>query len=150
MMERLIRSLALAVDSESTRDQRARAAAEIIRDARGYRWVGIYDVDDEDIVLIGYTGSSPPEHQRIAVMQGLSGEAVRSRATVVSNDVGRNPCYLMTFQGTGSEIIVPILGAESGIVIGTIDVESDRIDAFSQDDVAFVEECAAALRPLYD
>ncbi len=150
MMERLIRSLALAVDSESPRDQRASAAAEIIRNARGYRWVGIYDVDDEEIVLIGYTGSSPPEHQRFAVTQGLSGEAVSSRATVVSNDVARNPSYLVTFRGTGSEIVVPILGAESGIVIGTVDVESDRTDAFSPDDVAFVEECAAVLRPLYD
>ena len=73
-----------------------------------------------------------------------------SRATVVSNDVARNPSYLVTFRGTGSEIVVPILGAESGIVIGTVDVESDRTDAFSPDDVAFVEECAAVLRPLYD
>ncbi len=150
MIGPLSRSLALAVDSESPREQRARAAAEIVRDARGYRWVGIYDVNDEEIVLVGHTGSSLPEHPRFGIGQGLSGEAVRSRATVVSNDVARNPHYLETFQGTGSEIVVPILGAESGIVIGTLDVESDRIGAFVQDDVAFVEECAAVLRPLYD
>ncbi len=150
MIGPLSRSLALAVDAESPREERARAAVEMVRDARGYRWVGIYDVDDEDVVLIGHTGSSQPEHPRFAVTQGLSGEAVRSRATVVSNDVARDPRYLVAFQGTGSEIVVPVLGAESGIVIGTLDVESDRIGAFSQDDVSFVEECAAALRPLYD
>ena len=76
MMERLIRSLALAVDSESPRDQRASAAAEIIRNARGYRRVGIYDVDDEEIVLIGYTGSfrRASTFRRYAGLERRSGE----------------------------------------------------------------------------
>jgi GAF domain-containing protein len=75
---------------------------------------------------------------------------VRTRASVVSNDVSRDPGYLSTFGTTVSEAIVPILGAESGIVIGTLDAESDRAGAFSDEDVAFLEECAAMLRPLYD
>lgn len=133
-MNDVVRALGRAVDSESPREERARTAAEIVRSARGYRWVGIYDVGDEEIVLIGHTGSTPPQHQRFGMAEGLSGESVRTRATVVSN----------------RETIVPILGAESGIVIGTLDAESDRVEAFSQDDVAFLEECAAALRPLYD
>lgn len=130
----LTRSLALAVHSESPREERACAAAEIVRAARSYRWVGIYDVGDEEIVLIGDTGSAPPRHSLLGVAQGLSGAAVRTRATVIGN----------------LEIVVPILGAESGIVIGTIDVESDRADALTHDDVAFVEDCAAVLRPLFD
>lgn len=133
-MGTLTRSLALAVDSEAPREERARAAAEIVRTARSYRWVGIYDVGDEEIVLIGQAGLTSPAQPHLDVTQGLGGEAVRTRATVVGN----------------REIVVPILGAESGIVIGTIDVESDLADAFSDDDVAFVEECAAVLRPLFD
>lgn len=134
MSEPVRRTLALAADSESPRVDRARAAAEIIRHARGYRWVGIYEVDDEEIVLIADTGSVPPLHPDLGAAQSLTGEAVRTRASVVSD----------------AEIVVPILGAESGIVIGTVDVESNRVKAFSDDDVAFVEECAAVLRPLYD
>jgi GAF domain-containing protein len=135
----IARPLAQAVDSEAPREERACAAAELIRAAREYRWVGIYDVGDDVIAVIGYTGQTPPAHQRFAITAGLSGEAVRTRATVVG-----------TFPTTGSEAIVPILGAESGIVIGTLDVESDRTEAFSSDDVAFLEDCAAVLRPLYD
>jgi putative methionine-R-sulfoxide reductase with GAF domain len=135
-MNEIVRELARAADAESPREQRARTAAEIIRDARGYRWVGIYDVGDEEIALIGYTGSTPPRHERFGIENGLSAEAVRKRASVISNN--------------RSQTIVPILGAESGIVIGTLDAESDRIGAFSDDDVAFLEECAAVLRPLYD
>jgi putative methionine-R-sulfoxide reductase with GAF domain len=133
------RSLAQAVDAETPREERACAAAEIVRKAGAYRWVGIYDVGDEEIVLLGQTGPTAPAHARFAVTRGLSGEAVRTRLTVVSNDVG-----------SGSETIVPILGPESGIVIGTLNVEQDRTDAFSRADVAFLEECAAVLRPLYE
>ena len=135
-MNEHVRRLAAAVDAETPREIRARDGAQIIREARGYRWVGIYDVGDEEIVAIGHSGATPPMHERFGVEHGLSGEAVRTRATVVAS--------------TGSETIVPILGAESAIVIGTLDVENDRIDAFTGDDLAFLEECAAVLRPLYD
>jgi L-methionine (R)-S-oxide reductase len=149
-MDDVARRLARVADSESPRDERARAVAEAIRDARGYRWIGIYDVGDEEIVLLAHTGAVSPAHTRFSIDQGLSGDAVRRRTTVVSNDVANDPRYLAAFENTGSETIVPVLGAESGIVIGTLDVESDRVDAFSRDDVAFLEECAAVLRPLYD
>ena len=129
-------SLARAVDADSPREERAQKAAAMIRDARGYRWVGIYDVGDEEIALIGHSGAEPPQYERFSIDQGLSGEAVRTRCTVVD--------------GPRSETIVPILGAEAGIVIGTLDVESNRLDAFDAQGVAFLEECAAALRPLYD
>lgn len=120
-MNATARALAQAVDSESPREERAAAAAELVRTARGYRWVGIYDVGDDEVVLIGDSGSTSREG------------AVRMRVTVVAADA-----------------VVPILGAESGIVIGTLDAESDRVDAFAGDEVDFLEECAAALRPLYD
>jgi putative methionine-R-sulfoxide reductase with GAF domain len=121
-MSGFISELASAADSGSQRDERARAAAELIRKAQDYRWVGIYDVDDDDIALIGDAGERP------------ANEAARTRATVVA----------------GAEIVVPILGAESGIVIGTIDAQIEDSNARVSDDVAFLEECAAVLRPLYD
>jgi L-methionine (R)-S-oxide reductase len=148
-MNEIARRIAEAADSESPRAERARASAEIVRAARDYRWVGIYDVGDEKISLLAHTGA-PPAHPRFSLTEGLSGEAVRTRATVMSNDVGSDPRYLTAFDSTGSEIIVPVLGAESGIVIGTLDVESDLAGAFSEEDVSFLEECAAVLRPLYD
>ncbi len=135
-MKAIVRSVAEAADTESPREQRARASAELIRSARAYRWVGIYDVGDDEITLVGDTGAEPPARQRLAVSEGLGGEAVSTRATVVGRE--------------GSEIIVPVLGAESGIVIGMLNVQSDGTHAISDEDVRFLEECAAVLRPLYD
>jgi putative methionine-R-sulfoxide reductase with GAF domain len=134
MKQLVAEALLRAVDAETAREERARAAAEVICDAGGYRWVGIYDVGDEQITIIGQTGPIPPVHERFPITQGLSGEAVTTRATVT----------------TDSETVVPVLGAESGIPIGTLDVECARDGAFSDDSVAFLEECAALLRPLYD
>jgi len=111
MNDSFLQRLSAAVDNEANRDERARRAAEMIREARGYRWVGIYDVGDEEISVVGYTGAPPRGH----------------------------PSYS-----------VPILGAESGVVIGTLDVESDSVDAFTPADANFLEECAGTLRPLYD
>jgi putative methionine-R-sulfoxide reductase with GAF domain len=118
------RAIAQAVDTEAPREQRACSVAEIIRNAQGYRWVGIYDVGDAEIALIGYAGAAPPAQPRFAI----------SQATTVSD----------------SGAVVPILGAESGIVIGTLDAQGERSGAFGDDDVAFLEECASMLRPLYD
>ncbi len=134
MSDSTLRELAASLDSTDMRDLRARRAAEIVRAARGYRWVGIYDVDDDRIELIGHTGVQAPVFVEFPVDRGLSGEAVRTRATVV----------------TGSEMIVPILGAESGIAIGTLDIESDRSGAFTDEDRRFVERCAIALMPLFE
>jgi putative methionine-R-sulfoxide reductase with GAF domain len=121
MSDAVIRALLAAADTEAPREERARAAADIVRAARGYRWAGIYDVGDDEVALIGESGISS------------QGSAIARRMTI---DAYRT--------------VMPILGAESGIVIGTLDVESDRAEPFSSEDVAFLEECAAALRPLYD
>ncbi|MBV8489041.1 MAG: hypothetical protein JO199_00835 [Candidatus Eremiobacteraeota bacterium] len=136
MKDAVVRELAAALDSTDVREVRARHAAEIVRAARGYRWVGIYEVDDDRITILGHTGPDAPAFPTFDATQGLTGEVVRTRTT--------------TFGSTGSELIVPILGAESGMVIGTLDVESATTDAFGSDDAAFLEACATALMPLYE
>ena len=49
---------------------RARRAAEIVRKARGYRWVGIYDVDDDRIELLGHTGPQAPVFVSFSATRG--------------------------------------------------------------------------------
>jgi putative methionine-R-sulfoxide reductase with GAF domain len=126
--------LARVADSEAPREERARAAAETIRAAGDYRWVGISDVGDDEIAVIASTGDRRPARARFPLTEGLSGEAVGTRRTAVGD----------------SEAVVPILGAESGIVIGTLHVQSDRAARFSDSELDFLESCAAVLRPLYD
>jgi putative methionine-R-sulfoxide reductase with GAF domain len=75
--------------------------------------------------VIAWSGLGPPAFMRFAANAGLTGEAVRSKATVVVNDVSTNPHYLTAFAGTAAEIIVPVLDP-TGQSRGRLDRRRER------------------------
>lgn len=115
--------------------------AEMIRAARGYRWVGVYKLVREDLVIVAGTGDDPPCYRRFPATQGLCGAAVESRETVVVDDVRKDVRYLPTFGSTLSEIVVPII-SQSERVKGVIAAESKKLKAFSKDDREVLERVA--------
>jgi L-methionine (R)-S-oxide reductase len=139
---------AAGLDNASTKESRARLIAQLIQSSRNYHWVGIYEVRSNEISALGWTGSSPPAFPTFPITQGLNGAAVSLRRTVMVNDVTSDPRYLTTFGTTRSEMIVPVLH-NSGAVVGTIDVESDRANAFNDQDREALEACADALVQLW-
>ena len=110
----------------------------------GYRWVGIYKISRGDFVIVARTGETPPAYPRFPITQGLAGSAVESKQSVMVADVHKDPRYLPTFGSTMSEIVVPII-AESGRAVGLIDVESEKLNAFTEKDREFLERAAALL-----
>ena len=110
--------------------------------------MGLYEVTDTEISAITWTGTVAPAFPRFPREKGLNGIAVLTKAPVVSQDVANDPRYLTAFATTGSEAIFPVV-ASAGQVIGTIDVESDQLDAFSAADEEFLRACAIAVRPLW-
>jgi GAF domain-containing protein len=131
-----------------SRQAKAERAAGIIRRAGGYRWVGLYDVSPADIAVVAWQGPAPPTHPRFPRSQGLNGAAVASGSPVIVPDVSTDPRYLTTIGGTRAEMIVPVKDGD-GRVVGTIDVESEQTNAFSESDRTLLEGCAEALRPLW-
>jgi L-methionine (R)-S-oxide reductase len=101
-------------------------------------------------VAIAWTGSDAPAYPRFPVSQGLSGAAVATGQPVVVQDVSRDPRYLTTFGSTRAEAIFPVTALHDGRIVGTIDVESDRVGAFQAEDEAFLRDCALMLRPLWE
>ncbi len=142
----------LRVIAAERRDRQylATRAAEIICRIGPYRWVGIYDIGPEDAHVFAWSGKvGPPAFVRFPKTAGLTGQAVKTNKTVVVNDVSKSDTYLTAFAGTHSEIIVPILDPTQSHVIGTIDVESDRLNAFRPADQKVLEQCALALASLW-
>jgi GAF domain-containing protein len=131
------------------RTARARQAAELIRAARGFDWVGLYDVTSKEIEAIAWTGADAPAFPHFPITRGLNGVAVASRQHVVVQDVTTDPRYLTTFGATRAEAIFVVASPIDGRIIGTIDVESDRPNSFTPDDEAFLRSCAEALVPLW-
>jgi len=144
-LERL-RNLAF---SSTNRTVKAREIAELIRKARGYHWVGLYDVTSTEIAAIAWTGAKAPAFPRFPVTRGLNGVAVISRRPVVVQDVTHDPRYLTTFGSTRAEAIFVVASPADARIIGTIDVESDRPNAFTPEDEAFLAGCAEALVSLW-
>jgi GAF domain-containing protein len=141
----VIEAIRKAARGNASRRSRLERVAGIIRSAGGYRWVGIYDVTENEIAVIAWSGPEAPAHPRFPASQGLCGDAVRRRETVVVPDVTRDSRYLTTFGSTRSEIVVPILDLGTRRAIGTLDVESEKTDAFDDEDQLFLERCAKEL-----
>jgi len=141
-------SLRRIASAAGLREERARRISELILRSGSYRWVGLYDVGPREISVIAWTGPAAPTHPRFPATQGLNGQAVASRRTIVVGDVSTDPHYLATLSSTRAEMVVPVLG-KNGEVVGTIDVESEVVHRFSDTDRIFVEECAAAIAPIF-
>ena len=109
-----------------------------------YTWVGIYLLDGNELVLGPFVGKPSP-HTRIPLGRGICGAAATEQTTIIVDDVNSDPRYLACSIETRSEIVVPImLGGE---VLGEIDIDSDRLAAFTGDDQRLLEAVAADLAP---
>ena len=126
----------------------ANELAAALRSAGGYRWVGLYEVTDAEIAILGWSGVGPPAHPRFPRDRGLCGAAVASGSSIVVDDVARDSRYLTTFGTTRSELVVPV--SKAGVVRGVVDVESERVAAFDADERARVERFAATLEDLWE
>ncbi|MGC2422695.1 MAG: GAF domain-containing protein [Candidatus Acidiferrales bacterium] len=140
-----IRSTAMGGDD---RAEKAKRLADLIRKLGEYRWVGVYDVGAELVSIIAWSGPSAPEYPSFPATEGLTGAAIQQKRAVIVGDVRNDPRYLTAFGSTLSEIIVPVLSPD-GRVIGTVDVESERANAFSASDQQMIEQCAEAALPLW-
>ncbi len=74
------------------------------------------------------------------IERGIIGRAVRSGQPLLVDDVNQEPDYHRVNDSTCSELAVPIRRDER--VIGVLNLESDRLAAFGQQDVRFVEHLA--------
>jgi len=125
----------------------AKKIAEAIREAGAYRLVGIYDVNVRPgmVANIAWSGPNPPAHPFFPITKGLTSRAITSRKTVNVGDVASDSSYLTALDSTRAEIIVPILDETGEHVIGTIDVESEDLNAFDSKAQALLEKSANVL-----
>ena len=107
-----------------------------------YTWVGIYVLQDDELLLGPYLGKPSP-HTRIPLGRGICGAAATTKHTIVVDDVNSDARYLACSLETQSEIVVPIM--RDGAVLGEIDIDSDRRAAFGEDDRRLLEAAAAVL-----
>ena len=108
-----------------------------------YNWIGIYIVKGNDLILGPWRGKQATEHTKIPIGKGICGSAAASGKTEIIDDVNTDKRYLSCFVSTKSEIVVPI--KKDGKVLGEIDIDSDKKNAFSKKDKIFLENLADIL-----
>jgi L-methionine (R)-S-oxide reductase len=143
LLHKLKNILAQNVD----RAVKAARITEAIRDEGGYRWVGIYDVDIHRALVsnLAWSGPGAPAFLTFPITKGLTSRAISEKKTINVGDVANAPDYLTALDSTRAEIIVPILDDACSRVVGTIDVESEHLNAFDSRAQALLEECARLL-----
>jgi L-methionine (R)-S-oxide reductase len=117
---------------------------EMIRQGRDYRWVGVYKLTHDELVIVAGSGDDPPCYPRFPVTQGLCGAAAEARETIVVGDVRKDVRYLPTFNTTLSEIVVPVI-SPSERVVGVIAAESEKLNGFGNEDREVLERVAALI-----
>ena len=109
--------------------------AAVLKEAFDFFWVGFYLVKGEQLVLGPFQG--PLACTRIGFGKGVCGTAWKEAKTQLVPDVEAFPGHIACSSASKSEIVVP--GFREGKVWIVLDVDSDRLDDFDQDDVAYLE-----------
>lgn len=105
--------------------------AAVLKEAFGFFWVGFYLKKDGQLVLGPFQG--PLACTRIDFDSGVCGHAYSTRETVIVPNVDEFPGHIACSSASKSEIVVPMFD-ESGEVFAVLDVDSDRLDDFSDID----------------
>ncbi len=105
--------------------------AAVLREAFGFFWVGFYLAKGDQLVLGPFQGSLACT--RIDFDSGVCGHAYTTRETVIVPDVEAFPGHIACSSASKSEIVLPIFGP-GGEVFAVLDVDSDRLNDFSDTD----------------
>jgi L-methionine (R)-S-oxide reductase len=103
----------------------------VLKEAFGFFWVGFYLAKDGQLVLGPFQG--PLACTRINFDQGVCGHAYTTRETVIVPNVDEFPGHIACASASRSEIVLPMFD-ENGEVYGVLDVDSDKLDDFSDAD----------------
>ncbi len=105
--------------------------AAVLRESPGFFWVGFYLVKEAQLVLGPFQGTIACT--RIEFDKGVCGHCYTTQETIIVPNVDEFPGHVVCSSASRSEIVLPIF-SEPGKVIGVLDVDSDRLDDFSEID----------------
>ena len=119
------------ISNESDLTANLANVAAVLKEALGFFWVGFYIKKDGQLVLGPFQG--PVACTRIDFDKGVCGHAYTTRETVIVPNVNEFPGHIACSSDAKSEIVVPIFDGDGG-VFAVLDVDSDRLDDFSDVD----------------
>ncbi len=94
-------------------------------------WTGVYVLVDGELIVRSYQG--PVACQKLKAHTGVCWAAVDSGKTVIVGNVEEFPGHIACNSASKSEIVIPLRDRE-GNIFGCLDIDSDRYNAFDEED----------------
>lgn len=108
-----------------------------------WHWVGFYLVEGSDELILG-PFQGPVACTRIPFGKGVCGSAWKAKETLVVPDVHQFPGHIACSPHSLSEIVVPVFRPD-GKVWAVLDIDSDKLNDFSETDQLELEAIAQML-----
>lgn len=124
---------------DSTVTARLQILCELLKEnVAHYDWIGFYfrNGEKKELKLGPYAGE-PTDHTIIPFGKGICGQVAVSNENFVVPDVKAQDNYIACSITVKSEIVVPLF--VNGKNIGQIDIDSNTLDPFSEEDERFLE-----------
>lgn len=109
--------------------------AAALKQTFDFFWVGFYIVREGELVLGPFQG--PIACTRIKKGKGVCGTAWLKESTIVVPDVEKFPGHIACNSASKSEVVIPLFNNSK--VIGVLDIDSDKPDDFTTEDVLYLE-----------
>lgn len=139
--ETLLPQIAAVVEGETDIIANMANVSAMLQETFRFWWTGFYRVVGGELVLGPFQG--PMACTRIRKGRGVCGTAWAKAETQLVPDVDKFPGHIACSSASRSEIVVPII--REGEVVGVLDIDSDRLDAFDETDRRYLEQIAALL-----
>ena len=127
------------VSNSSSLDTTLKDVCELLKSSiTYYDWVGFYfkNGEKEELKIGPYAGATT-DHEIIPFGKGICGQVAVSNENFVVPDVNSQDNYIGCSLNVKSEIVIPLF--VNNINIGQIDIDSNTIDPFTQEDERFLE-----------
>ena len=127
------------VSNSSSLDTTLKDVCELLKSSiTYYDWVGFYfkNGEKEELKIGPYAGATT-DHEIIPFGKGICGQVAVSNENFVVSDVNSQDNYIACSLSVRSEIVIPLF--VNNINIGQIDIDSNTIDPFTQEDERFLE-----------
>ena len=138
----LERQLTALLEGETDAIAKMANLAAVLHETFGFWWTGFYRVTGDELVLGPFQG--PVACMHIPFGKGVCGTAWKRNETVVVPDVEQFPGHIACSSASRSEIVVPVHGAD-GTVTAVLDIDSDRLATFDEEDKVWLERIVKLL-----
>ena len=129
----------LLSDNTLTTDQKLTKVCELLQEHIDYYdWVGFYFANEAERTLhLKAFAGEPTDHTVIPFGKGICGQVAESNQNFVVPDVKAQDNYIACSITVKSEIVIPLF--KNGKNIGQMDIDSNTIDPFTEEDERFLE-----------